>query len=86
VIVCIAIFITRGLRIAALQQGRPFRTLLAVGLTTLIGLQSLMIMGGVLRVLPLTGVTLPYLSYGGSSLLMSFIMVGLLLRLSAQEN
>jgi cell division protein FtsW (lipid II flippase) len=57
--------------------------LLAAGLTTLLAVQSIMIMGGVLRVLPLTGVTLPFLSYGGSSLVMSFVTVGLLLRLSA---
>ncbi len=82
----IAIVVMRGLRIAVLQQARPFYALLAVGLTTLIGIQSLLIMGGVLKLLPLTGVTLPFLSYGGSSLLTSFIIIGLLLRLSTEER
>ena len=80
-----AIFTIRGLRIATLQQNHSFYALIAIGLTTLITVQAMLIMGGVLRVIPLTGVTLPFFSYGGSSLLMSFIIVGLLLRLSATE-
>ncbi|HEX2905500.1 MAG TPA: FtsW/RodA/SpoVE family cell cycle protein, partial [Phototrophicaceae bacterium] len=85
VVVCLATLFTRGLRISVQQTGRPFRALLAVGLSTLLAAQSLLITGGVLKVLPLTGVTLPFLSYGGSSLLASFVMVGLLLRLSVPE-
>jgi len=76
----------RGLRIAVLNQSQPFLGMLATGLSLLIGVQSLLIMGGVLRLVPLTGVTLPYFSYGGSSLLMSFVIAGLLLRLSAAES
>jgi peptidoglycan glycosyltransferase len=83
VIACFAVLIGRGLRIAASQSGRPFQTLLAVGLTAVLGVQTLLIMGGVLKIVPLTGVTLPFFSYGGSSLLISFILIGLLLRLSA---
>jgi cell division protein FtsW len=79
-----AILIMRGLRIGMAYQGRPFYTLLAVGLTMMLGVQAILIMGGVLKLLPLTGVTLPFMSYGGSSLLVSFIMIGLLLRLSAR--
>ena len=78
-----AILVVRGLRIAMLHTGRPFYTLLAVGLTSMLAVQALLIMGGVLKILPLTGVTLPFMSYGGSSLLVSFVMLGLLLRLSS---
>ena len=77
--------VTRGLRIASLQNARPFLCLMAAGLSLLIAIQSLMITGGVLKLIPLTGVTLPFMSYGGSSLLTNFIIVGLLLRLSAGE-
>jgi cell division protein FtsW (lipid II flippase) len=83
---CLCVFLMRGLRIANRQQHRPFNALLAVGLTMLIGVQSLMIIFGVLKLVPLTGVTLPFLSYGGSSLLMSFVVAGLLLRLSNEVN
>lgn len=86
VIVLILVFVLRGLRIAIAHHGRPFYALLAIGLSMLIGIQTLLIMGGVLKLLPLTGVTLPYMSYGGSSLLMSFVIAGLLLRLSAEAQ
>lgn len=86
VVICIATLVMRGMRIAVLQQERPFYALTAVGLSALIGIQSLMIMGGTLRVLPLTGVTLPFMSYGGSSLVINFVIVGLLLRLSRREG
>ena len=82
----IAVLVVRGLRVATVQRGRPFQTLLAVGLSTLLAAQSLLIMGGVLKLAPLTGVTLPFLSYGGSSLVTNFVIVGLLLRLSAAET
>lgn len=75
-------FTLRGLR-AALTNGRyPFHALLAVGLSAILGTQSLLIMSGVLKLLPLTGVTLPFFSYGGSSLLVNFLLTGLLLRIS----
>jgi cell division protein FtsW (lipid II flippase) len=89
VIVLLAAFATlvvRGLRTAVKQQSNPFYGLMAIGLSTLIATQSIMIMGGVIKILPLTGVTLPFMSYGGSSLLVSYIMVGLLLRLSAIKS
>ena len=80
------LFIGRGLQLSIQHQERPFYALLAVGLVTLIAVQSLLIMGGVIKLIPLTGVTLPFVSYGGSSLLVSFIMLGLLLRLSSNED
>ena len=70
---------------SAMQTLRPFRTYLAVGITLLFAIQALMIMGGVTKLLPLTGVTLPFISYGGSSLLISSIMMGLLLFLSSES-
>lgn len=86
VIALFAVLVARGLQIALLNLNKPFEVFLAVGLTMMIGLQSILIMGGVTRLLPLTGVTLPFISYGGSSMLMSFIMIGVLLRLSAVDR
>lgn len=86
VLVSLGTLVVRGMSIAVRQTGQPFHSLVAVGLSSLLGVQSLLIMGGVLKVLPLTGVTLPFISYGGSSLLASFIMIGFLLRLSVSES
>lgn len=72
----IGMIIARGLR-ASLRAPDLFRRLLAAGISAYFGIQSILIIGGNLRLLPLTGVTLPFVSYGGSSLLISF--VGLLL-------
>lgn len=80
----LAVLAVRGVRVAMFQRERPFLALLAIGLTALIVVQSLLIMGGVLKLLPLTGVTLPFVSYGGSSLLMSCVMAGVLIRLSGE--
>lgn len=71
----------RGFQLA-LGASDSFSRLLAAGLASLISMQTLVILGGVLRALPLTGVTLPWLSYGGSSLVASFVAVGLLLCVS----
>lgn len=83
VIACLAMLTLRGIRISLQYSGQAFHALFAVGLSILVGVQSLLIMGGVIKLIPLTGVTLPFFSYGGSSLLINFILVGLLLRLSA---
>jgi len=82
VVALFAVLVYRGFR-AALAAKDVFAALLATGLSTMLGLQALVIMGGTLKVVPLTGVTLPFVSYGGSSLVMSFAMLGLLLRVSA---
>ena len=81
VIVAFLLIIGAGLRIA-LRTTVPFERLLATGLTVLIGVQSFIIMAGVTRVLPLTGVTLPFVSYGGSSLVANYVLLALLLRIS----
>ena len=80
------VIILRGLRIAALLHHRPFHAFLAAGLCITLTVQSLIIISGALNLIPLTGVTLPFVSYGGSSLLTSFVMVGLLLALSREAH
>ncbi len=72
-------FAIRGLLTAARAKS-DVSSLIAVGLTTMIVLQAFIIVGGVTRLIPLTGLTLPFISQGGSSLLASFIVVGFLLR------
>jgi cell division protein FtsW (lipid II flippase) len=75
------VVVERGLRIGA-AAADDFRSLLAIGLALVIGIQAFIIAAGDLKVLPLTGVTLPFISYGGSSLLANALVVGLLLALS----
>jgi peptidoglycan glycosyltransferase len=81
ILIAFVLMIGAGLRIAQ-QAASPFDRLLATGLTTLLGFQAFIIMAGVVRLLPLTGVTLPFMSYGGSSLLANYVLLALLLRIS----
>ena len=75
------VIVGRGLRIAAAARD-DFRALLAAGLALVVGVQAAIIAGGNLKLIPLTGITLPFVSYGGSSLLANAIVVGILLALS----
>ena len=81
VLVAFLLMVGTGLRIA-LQADNPFEKLLAAGLTAILGLQSFIIMGGVIRLVPLTGITLPFVSYGGSSLVANYVLLALLMRIS----
>lgn len=77
VILCYLGIVIQSLKIV-LKQTDAFFALVITGIAVLLGLQTFIILGGVLKVIPLTGVTLPFVSYGGSSLLISIGMVGLL--------
>ncbi len=81
IIIVLALIAVRGL-IIALQASNSYQRFLAAGITLNMIAQSILIIGGNLRLLPLTGVTLPFVSYGGSSLVTSFISVALLVLIS----
>ncbi len=81
VIVAFLLLVGGGLRIAQAARSE-FAKLTAVGLTMIIGFQAFFIMGGVLRILPLTGITLPFVSYGGSALVANYVLIALLMRIS----
>jgi len=83
-LVLMGLLIERGLRLALLAPD-AYRRLLAAGLTFHLGAQSIFIIGGNLRLLPLTGVTLPFVSYGGSSLLVTFIELLCLVLISSAD-
>ena len=76
-IVLYVILFVRGLMLA-MRARSSFHALLAVGTVTSLALQSFMIIGGVIKMVPLTGVTLPFISYGGSSMLSCMLMLGIL--------
>lgn len=81
ILVTFLFFVGSGFRVATNARS-PFEQLLATGLTGLLGFQAFIIIGGILRVLPLTGVTLPFVSYGGSSLISNYIILAVLVRIS----
>jgi len=84
VIALFGVLLLRGFRIAA-RAGQAFERLLAAGLTAALVIQAWVIMAGNARLAPIAGVTLPFISYGGSSLLATFVALGLLLRVSSPK-
>src|SRR3712207_3791136 len=75
------LLVERGFKVAMISAD-SFSKLLATGLTAVLALQVFVIVGGVTRVIPLTGVTLPFVSYGGSSIVANFVLLALLLIVS----
>jgi cell division protein FtsW (lipid II flippase) len=80
-LIAFLLMVGTGLRIA-IRARRPFEKLLAAGLALILGVQTFVIVGGVTRLIPLTGITLPFVSYGGSSLVANYVLLALLLRIS----
>jgi cell division protein FtsW (lipid II flippase) len=75
------LFFYRGMLIAV-RAPTPFLQLMAGGLSFIVTFQTLVIVGGNLRLIPLTGITLPFVAYGGSSLVTNWMLVALLIRVS----
>jgi len=84
VLMAFIVMIGSGLK-AAIGATRPFSKLLATALIGLLAVQTFIIIGGVIRVLPLTGVTLPFVSYGGSSLLANYALLAIVMRISDEQ-
>ena len=87
-IVLCAAFLALIVRMLAVAQRQPdlYTKLLATGLAATLGFQVVIIVGGVLRLFPLTGITLPFVSYGGSSLVTNFLLVALVWAISAERR
>src|SRR4030095_7902037 len=85
ILICLLVFVVAG---SSISIGAPdmFTKLLAAGLTAFVGFQGLVNIGGVLRVVPMTGITLPFVSHGGWSLITSFAMLGVLLAISHRNG
>ncbi len=85
IVFALIIFVSAGVR-TALDSRDMFSKLCSVGLTAFIGFQALVNMGGITRALPMTGITLPFVSHGGFSLITSFIMLGMLMAFSHRNS
>ena len=85
VIAAYGLLVATGFGIAVRSRDL-FRKLLAAGLSFVLGLQTILILAGVMRIMPVTGITLPFMSYGGSSLLANFLLLALLARVSHEER
>ncbi len=75
----------RGFKIS-LSSTNEFNKAVAVGLSVMLGIQTFIIVGGVIKLIPLTGITLPFISYGGSSMITTFIVVGILQAIGAMKG
>lgn len=84
-VIAFVLLVGAGVR-TALRARTEFSSLLAFALSVILGLQTFFIMAGIVRLLPLTGVTLPFVAYGGSSLLANYLLVAVLVRISHQAN
>ena len=84
VILAIVIFVVAGVR-TSLEARDMFTKLCAAGLTAFVGFQAMVNIGGILRALPMTGITLPFVSHGGFSLITSFAMLGMLMAFSSRN-
>jgi cell division protein FtsW (lipid II flippase) len=85
VVVAFLLVVGAGLHIAQTARSE-FAKLVAAGLTIIIGFQAFFIIGGIIRLLPLTGITLPFISYGGSALIANYVLVALLMRISDEGS
>lgn len=85
VIAAFVLLVGSGLR-TALRARSDFAKLLTAGLSAVLGFQAFFIMAGVVRLLPVTGVTLPFVAYGGSSLVANYILIGLVARVSDEAG
>jgi cell division protein FtsW (lipid II flippase) len=84
-VVCLFVLLVQRGFVVALDSRSGFSALLAAGLTSVLAFQAFIIVAGTLEIIPLTGITLPFVSYGGSSVVANFVLIGLLLRIS-HEN
>ena len=83
VVLAFLLLVGAGLRIAQTARS-DFSKLVATGLTAILGFQAFFIMAGVVRLLPFTGITLPFVAYGGSSLVANYILIAVLMRISEE--
>ena len=81
IVFAFVLLVGAGLRTAQAARSE-FAQMVAAGLTVIIGFQALFIMAGIVRLLPLTGITLPFMAYGGSSLVANYVLIALLMRIS----
>jgi cell division protein FtsW (lipid II flippase) len=85
IIVAFILFVVAGMR-TAIEARDMYTKLLAAGITAFLGFQAVVNIGGVIRLLPMTGITLPFVSHGGWSLITCFVMIGMLMAISDRNN